>query len=47
LQAAGAYAVVIVDDGSCESLAFDQTCLAGADKKFGEGFAKHDEPTLW
>jgi hypothetical protein len=38
---------VIVDDGSCEETGFDQACLPGADKAFGEGFAKHDVPSQW
>ena len=48
-QAAGAIAIVIVDDpttGKC-SRGYDQRCIPGATKAFGEGFAMADIPSIW
>ena len=44
-QAAGASALIIVDDGSC--FEFDQLCSPGADKRRGEFFAAQDLPKQW
>lgn len=45
LQNAGAIALVVVDDGRCES--YDQRCLPGANREQGEGFAVVDVPAHW
>ena len=42
---AGALALVIVDDGRCET--FDESCVRGGNKERGEGFAKSDANRLW
>jgi hypothetical protein len=44
-QAAGAAALIIVDDGSC--FEFDQLCVPGADKRRGEYFAAQDLSRQW
>ena len=46
VQAAGAIAVIIVDyPGLC--VKYDQSCLPGANKEFGELFAQADVPSYW
>jgi predicted flavoprotein YhiN len=51
-QSKGAIAVVIVDNVNltptprCEK-GYDQKCIPGATKAFGEGFAMADIPSVW
>jgi hypothetical protein len=42
----GALALVIIDyGGHCTK--YDQACLPGSDKEFGDGFASSDVPEVW
>ncbi|KAG7379559.1 hypothetical protein PHYPSEUDO_008462 [Phytophthora pseudosyringae] len=46
-QRAGALGLVVADaNGSCVG-GFDQSCVPGADKRRGEGFAAQDRHALW
>jgi hypothetical protein len=44
-QTASAVAVCIVDDGKCSK--YDQRCIPGASRHWGEGFAMQDMPVVW
>jgi hypothetical protein len=44
-QAAGAMALIIVDDGRCSE--YDQACIPGASKTHGQGFARLDGTKDW
>ncbi|GMI29757.1 hypothetical protein TrRE_jg12050, partial [Triparma retinervis] len=45
-QAAGAVAVVVVDDGRCGGI-YDQYCVLGASKLAGEGWGEVDNGRVW
>lgn len=45
VQYHGALGAVIIDNGDCTG--YNQQCLPGADKRFGEGFGKNDFPNPW
>ena len=47
LQRSGAIAVLVVDDERELCTAFNQRCMAGADKSKGERFAVHDHSKAW
>lgn len=44
-QYGGAVAVIIMDDGSCDE--YDQRCIPGSTKSYGEGFARLDSSIEW
>lgn len=45
IESTGAIGVVIVDNSLCND--YNQRCLPGANKNFGEGFARLDSASHW